>query len=224
MVYAWVSVRSGKCYVGSTKENILDRAKTHLKIVRRIREEWKKTGGERRIEDQEAMNIHYEIARKPGEWVIVPLTGEVVDWKRVEKKLIKWFGGDMNVIGKKKESEKKRKRPYKKEREKNKKEKTQEKTEDEHKTKKDEKKENKKEKRKNKLAITEYKINKIVYQDIWNAIKERTGKIKIEWKNGMVDATRWEKIWSEKIIIRAEEEEKEIEGWKEIKKVIKKKE
>jgi len=76
MVYAWVSIRTGKCYIGSTKGTMMERARTHLKLVRRIREKWKEKG-EHKLEDKEIMSVHYEIARKPGEWVLIPVTGEL---------------------------------------------------------------------------------------------------------------------------------------------------
>ena len=98
IVYMWLSTKSGKCYVGSTKGIMMERAKTHLRMVRRVKKEWERTGEKKKIDDKEIMEIHYEIAREPKEWVMIPLSGELIEWKRIEKRLIRMFGNNVNVL------------------------------------------------------------------------------------------------------------------------------
>jgi hypothetical protein len=121
VVYAWVLVRDGRCYVGSTKGTLEERARSHLGKVRKVREVWRK---KEKIEDEEVTVIHREIARRPEEWVMIPISGKVMNWKRVEKRAIRYFGGDLNTKErKKKKKENKRNRIFKREKRKEKKKK-----------------------------------------------------------------------------------------------------
>jgi hypothetical protein len=51
-------------------------------------------------------------------------------------------------------------------------------------------------------------------------IKNKKEKVMVTWKKGIVDTMRWEKLWSEKIIRKAKWKGKEMEKWKEVKKVV----
>ena len=53
-------------------------------------------------------------------------------------------------------------------------------------------------------------------------MKDRKGSAEVEWVKGKVDVTRWEKIWSEKILVSAKIEEREVIGWKNVRKEMKK--
>ena len=83
VVYMWISVHTEKSYIRSTKGTIIERAKTHLMKVRKIIKIWSEEG-QKKIDDEEIMPIHYEIARRPSDWVLLPISGEVKDWKKVE--------------------------------------------------------------------------------------------------------------------------------------------
>lgn len=192
MVYMWISVRTGKSYVGSTKGKIMGRARSHLNKVRKVLKEWEKNGGEKRVEDEEVLEVHYEIARNPGEWAMVPISGEVEDWKRVEKRLIRWFRSELNVVGKEKKKKRERRRPLKKWREEGGEEREGKKIE--------------------KGAVSVYEIGGRKYEDLWNALKgEKDGeKIEVKWVSGVIEVTRWEKLWNERIIVKGKWGDKKI--------------
>ena len=207
IVYMWISTRMGECYVGSTKGSMEERARSHLRLARKVRVAWKNRV---KIEDEEVKAVHREIAKRPNDWAMIPISGELMNWKRVEKRAIRYFDAKLNTKDKiKKKKENKRNRPLKRE-------KSVEKIKNKIKN---------KIKRKNKKMITTFKIkdeNK-KYEDLWDAIKIKNKKITITWKKGEIDVTRWEKIWSEKIIKRVEWKGKEIVKWKGVRKIIKKK-
>lgn len=71
--------------------------------------------GEKKIKDERVTPVHYVIAREPKSWVLLPVSGDVKNWKRVENRLIRWFGGKLNVKGRIKKKGK-RKRPMKEKR------------------------------------------------------------------------------------------------------------
>ena len=118
IVYMWISVRTGVSYIGSTKGTMEERARSHLRMIRKVREAWKK---KEKIEDEEITPVHREIAKRPGEWVMIPISGGLINWKRVEKRAIRYFNAELNVKEKKKKKkENKRNRPFKREKNKNK--------------------------------------------------------------------------------------------------------
>lgn len=207
MVYMWVSVETGESYVGSTKGTIIERARSHLRKVRKVRKEWEEKGGERRIEDPEVTEIHYRIAREPRKWVLIPVSGEVEDWKRVEKRLIRWFGSELNTVGKTKKKKKRRKRPLKKWREEKEKKEGEEGI-----------------KRGKRIAVSVYEIKGKRFEDLWNGVKNEGENVTVKWENGVVDVTRWEKLWAERELKGAEWKGKEIEEWREIRRVMRQKE
>jgi hypothetical protein len=124
-----------------------------------------------KIEDVEITAIHREIARRPGEWVMIPILSELVNWKWVEKRAIRYFGGELNVKEKrKKKRENKRRRVFERE-----------------------KKVKKKEVKIKTISTYKVEGGKKKYEDLWDIIKEGKGKVTVKWSKGEVDTTRWEK-------------------------------
>jgi len=115
------------------------------------------------------------------------------------------------MIGKKKNREKKRRRPGKKQRE-------QERMGRETVA----SKEGKKKEEIGKHNLWEFRVGGKKTEDLWESVKDRKGSAEVEWVKGKVDVTRWEKIWSEKILVSAKIEEREVIGWKNVRKEMKK--
>jgi hypothetical protein len=72
-----------------------------------------------------------------------------------------------------------------------------------------------------KVALSEFWVERVKWEDMWEAVEKKKTKVRVEWIRGMVDVTRWEKIWGEREIVIAKYEWKEIDTWKGVRKEMK---
>jgi hypothetical protein len=146
--------------------------------------------------------IHEVMAYNPGGWVMLPISGEVANCRRVERRLIRYFDADFNIkVAKehrtKKGNKGKRNRPVMAIR-------------------------NKSRKIDGKQALCTFTVNNKKGEDLFEAMRGAKGVVTIDFDIGAVDATNWCRIWKEFAFDVGRCEDKMINTWREVKKRMKK--
>lgn len=203
LVYAWVSMTRKEIYIGSTKGLLMERCKSHLEVVKKVRS-WNKEERAKRCKEEMIMPLHKHMAENIGDWVMIPLTGDIRNVKAVERRMIRRFGGKLNVVVmkkwriKKEEEKGKRNRPVKRIREGRRKE----------------------EKKKiEEGAITVFRVGEEKYEDMEKALKEGR-EIKIEWCRGSMEVTNWKRIRRDWEIKDVRVNRIEVKEWKDVRRII----
>lgn len=206
MVYAWVNVKRNEVYVGSTMETMMERCRGHLVVVKKVLG-WKKEERGRRCKEEKIMPVHRKMTESMEDWVMLPLTGDVRDIRRVERRLVRIFGEKMNVCLMKewrikKEKKKRKRRPVMRVREKEM---------------------ERKEEVKKRGAITFFRKGKERYEDLEKIVREGKGGM-VRWERGRVDVTNWKRFEKEWRRMEVWIGKKKYERWNEVRKRIEKEE
>lgn len=199
MVYAWVKLDGSHIYVGSTQQHMFGRCRTHLADVRKVLS-WPEDERKQLCKDHYIQPLHEFMSFEPGEWVMLPVSGEARNFRRVERRLIRYFEADLNIKVKRVTIEKsKQSRPVKAIRDKQVK----------------------------KVGvslqpITTYTIGGKLYQDLFEALRNLRGDVTVEWDIGDLDVTNWKRLWKERIFDDCVFDKTRCSTWNEIKKYTKK--